>query len=443
MIEAPLDRRGLRLMVLGAFLLRAFVSALTGVPSQDGTNYLWMAERFGEGAWCAGLDEVFPPLWPLLVAPFTWIGIDTFRMGQLVAALCGAFALVPILRTTERVAPGMTRLVGTLWIVAPIAVRAGAECYSGAAFQLVGAWAAWALVERRFWMVGACAGLAFLVRPEGAALALGAALLSPFRGWRALPGLGIAVLGYGAARAACGHGFDPLPKLALHAGRGDTPFDAVAGFQGEVLLDNLLQLPGAWLEGLQGLGVLALVGVWRSRREPLLRGHLWVLLIALVAIVTFLTRRRFVAAWVFLLAPFAGYGLRSLSERARFPLVLVSLLIGLLSSLSLQERDRIGEKVVGEYLGSELQPGEDLVTDLTRIRWFAGLRPNPPRVLSQEELVEAARAPATRFLVLSGRRDSADVIIAELGGLFRSHAMAEDQRNAAQRRGLRVLERVE
>ena len=87
MIEGPLDRRSLRLMVLVAFLFRAFVSALTGVPSQDGTNYLWMAERFGAGDACAGLDEVFPPLWPLLVAPLTWLGLDTFRMGQLVAAL--------------------------------------------------------------------------------------------------------------------------------------------------------------------------------------------------------------------------------------------------------------------------------------------------------------------------------------------------------------------
>ncbi|MHC5071182.1 MAG: hypothetical protein ACYTGO_11930, partial [Planctomycetota bacterium] len=52
------------LVALG-FLWRVLIAALTVVPSEDGANYLWMAERFAAGDATGALSEVFPPLMPL------------------------------------------------------------------------------------------------------------------------------------------------------------------------------------------------------------------------------------------------------------------------------------------------------------------------------------------------------------------------------------------
>src|SRR5262245_48685597 len=72
---------------------RLVIAARTPLPSEDGVNYLWMAERFAQLDARAALSEVFPPLLPLLTALPVKLGIDPFRAAQLVLCACGAAAL--------------------------------------------------------------------------------------------------------------------------------------------------------------------------------------------------------------------------------------------------------------------------------------------------------------------------------------------------------------
>ena len=184
--------------------------------------------------------------------------------------------------------------------------------------------------------------------------------------------------------------FELLPKLGLHAVRGDVAFDGDVLHVGR-FLEHVIALPAIWLEAFQVAGALALFGLWKTRRDPSLRAHRVVLLVGLVAILLFLPRRRFLISWFFLALPFAVRGLSSLPERGRWPTLFLAGLTGLFASLKIGETDRIGERQVGDYLGARLEDGQTVAGDMTRVIWFAGSRPLPPRHFSVDELVERTR----------------------------------------------------
>ena len=68
-----------------------------------------MPERFAAGNATAALDEVFPPLMPLLLAPLIWLGADPFRGSQILLALAGALAVIPTARASEAMLSGSGR----------------------------------------------------------------------------------------------------------------------------------------------------------------------------------------------------------------------------------------------------------------------------------------------------------------------------------------------
>ncbi len=440
-MNESMPRRRLLHFVLAAFGLRAFASALAPIPAEDAANYLWMAQRFAAGDAESALSEVFPPLLSLLIAPFLLLPIDPFRAGQLVTAVCGALAVWPLVRLVERTEPGQGLPAAVLATIAPLVVRYGAEVYSEPVFLLAATASMGAALDRRPALAGVLAGVAFWARPEALALGLAPLLISGRRGLVALVPLVGAAIGLAAWRSSAGMPFEVLPKLGLHAVRGDGAFDGARLRVGQ-FLEHVVALPGIWLEAFQLAGVLALLGLWHARRDPALRPHRLVLLVGIVAILLFLPRRRFLISWFFVVLPFAVRGLRSLPERGRWPTQFVAGLTGLFASLKIGETDRIGERQVGEYLGARLEPDETVAGDMTRVLWFAGSRPIPPRHFSVEELVDRAQEPTVRFVVLGARRDGTQQVEQALAPDFTRYVLPEIEQRAAFLRGILVLERA-
>ncbi len=440
-MNESMPRRRLLHFVLAAFGLRAFASALAPIPAEDAANYLWMAQRFAAGDAESALSEVFPPLLSLLIAPFLLLPIDPFRAGQLVTAVCGALAVWPLVRLVERTEPGQGLPAAVLATIAPLVVRYGAEVYSEPVFLLAATASMGAALDRRPALAGVLAGVAFWARPEALALGLAPLLISGRRGLVALVPLVGAAIGLAAWRSAAGLPFELLPKLGLHAVRGDGAFDGAQLHVGQ-FLEHVVALPGIWLEAFQLAGVLALLGLWHARRDPALRPHRLVLLVGILAILLFLPRRRFLISWFFVVLPFAVRGLRSLPERGRWPTLFVAGLTGLFASLKIGETDRIGERQVGEYLGARLEPDETVAGDMTRVLWFAGSRPIPPRHFSVEELVDRAQEPTVRFVVLGARRDGTQQVEQALAPDFTRYVLPEIEQRAAFLRGILVLERA-
>ncbi len=440
-MNEPLPRRRLLHFVLAAFGLRVFASALAPIPAEDAANYLWMAQRFAAGDAAAALTEVFPPLLSLLTAPFLLLPIDPFRAGQLVTAVCGALLVWPLVRLVERTEPGQGLPAAVLATIAPLVVRYGAEVYSEPVFLLAAAASMGAALDRRPALAGTLAGVAFWARPEALALGLAPLVISGRRGIVALVPLAASAIGLAAWRSSAGMPFELLPKLGLHAVRGDGAFDGAQLHVGQ-LFEHVLVLPGIWLEAFQLAGALALFGLWHARRDPSLRAHRLVLLVGVLAILLFLPRRRFLISWFFVVLPFAVRGLRSLPERGRWPTLFVAGLTGLFASLKIGETDRIGERQVGEYVGARLEADETVAGDMTRVLWFAGARPLPPRHFSVDELVERAQEPSVRFVVLGAGREGTTQVEQALAPAFTRYVLPEVEQRAAYLRGILVLERA-
>ena len=136
------------------FLWRLLISSMTPVPSEDGANYLWMAEQFAAGEPAQALSEVFPPLLSMLLAPWIWFGADPFRSGQVLLAMVGALTVMPIVRASEAMLFGSGRCAGCMVVVATLPVKYTAEIYTEPLFILIGGFAFWAGTVRRWWLMG-------------------------------------------------------------------------------------------------------------------------------------------------------------------------------------------------------------------------------------------------------------------------------------------------
>lgn len=445
-------------LIVGAFFWRLAISALTPVPSPDGANYLWMAERFAAGEPGLALSEVFPPLFSLAIAPFVWLGLEPFRAGQLACCLAGAASLFAIARVCELVEPSRGRaawLAGLMVLCAPLPTRLGAEVQSEALFIPVAAAATFAALRGRMFECGLWSGLAFGIRPEGAAIAVvfglwqmlgrpGASAASGrAKGALALLGLAGPVVGLAAwrMRATAAPEWEWMPKFGFNAERlwgEDGP--TLGGFA-QHFAGNLLEIPWLWVEAFAVVGLLAVVGLFaRDRRE------LWpwrvLVCVGIFAIAAFLPRRRFLLTWYFAIVPLAVIGLRRLPARAADLALILVLVTNLLLSLRVPGMDRYAERVVADVLVEVLRPGERITGDLTRVIYFAGQRPLPPRHFSVDELVSRAKAPDVRFVVLGSKRDTAAPVMARLeeyGFVF--YDLPAKVRGVVEERGITVLHR--
>ncbi|MEZ5964089.1 MAG: hypothetical protein R3F56_09615 [Planctomycetota bacterium] len=460
-MSTAVERRSVILVTLSlvavALAWRLLLSARTPVPSEDGVSYVWMARQFARGEWRAPLGEVFPPLLSLLMAPASTLQIDASLVlrhveapasfggdgsvhgSQLVLSLLGALSVLPIAWLARRAAGGaqcVCLLAAVLAALPSLPARYCAEVYTEPAFALVIAWAAGCGLRARPWQLGLWSGVAFWLRSEALLLPLAFVVLRPRTAWRAaLPALGAVAL-LALWRGAAGHGFDPLPKLAFNL-----PKSAV-GSEGWMAMVSsaATALPGAYFEAFGVAGALALLGVWRSRHNADLRPLALTLVLAVAVVLAFAVRRRFLVAWWPLVIAYAGVGLLDLPRSWRGLAVAAAVVLGVAGGWRTTERDRLAERAVGAHLHTVLHSGDEVVTDLTRVSYFAGRRPLPPRHRSADEMIAAAHAPRVRFLVLGSRRPTTAAVRDALPEFAPVELPAPIARLAAER-GLDVLAR--
>jgi hypothetical protein len=257
-------------LLLLAAAARAAVCARTAVPGRDGATYLWMAERCADNDFAALFGTVFHPFYPLLTAGMlrAFPGVDAVCIGQGTAAVCGALAVVPIWLLSRELFGGRAAWwAGLGYALGTWFCRHPAECMSEGPFYLLASMWALALQRRMPAVAGSAGALAYLTRPEGAALLLfGGLWLLARRERRALFVFTFAALSLAALLPLgfwrTGAGFTLTPKAAFNydAGIGQAD-DAFAHYFG-----NLLQLPLAAAEGLGWVALpLMLFGIWRHR----------------------------------------------------------------------------------------------------------------------------------------------------------------------------------
>jgi hypothetical protein len=202
---------------------------------------------------------------------------------------------------------------------------------------------------------------------------------------------------------------DPLPKFHLMKGMG--PLGAKSFGEGLELLGRTLgRIPWAVFRGLDfGIPLLALPGfLVLKRRNPTLSRELALsLLLALCAQVFFQVKPRFFVdqapLWIVL-------SVSLLLAKGRFPTLLLSLSLivsGLRVSHDLwspPRTDKRPELQLGRLLrGEGIGPGQ-LLTDMPRVAWAAGLKPPPPMIWTQAKLKAVLRARHPRYLVFGARR---------------------------------------
>ena len=376
---------------------RFVLSLRTPVPSGDGCSYLWIASQFADGNWALGLSEVFPPGLPLLCAPWLAIGCDAWTVGLCICLFAAGLTVWPLVRIADHVRPGAGVPAAILWLSSSLLARNAAEVYSEPTFLLAMAVGSLHGLRAQWWRCGVWSGIAFLIRPEGALLAASFALVHRGAVIRTLVPLAAAVLGLGLLRLVNGHGFDPLPMLLFHVNeRDDLPE------RGNVLA-NLLQVPVAWAEAFGPVGLLPLlllVRSWRPDRCAL--PFVWQIVMQIGAVCTFVTRKRFMLSAAVPVIALAGVALAPLRVRWRALLLSAMVLWGAVGAWrGVTDADRFAERRVGERLATLLRPEDDFVTDLTRVRWFAGRRPLWPRHFTVDELLAAAAKSNVRYVVLS------------------------------------------
>lgn len=434
------------LLLALAAAARAFGCWRTEIPGRDGFAYLWMAQQWAAGHLGGLFGTVFHPLYPFLVGILLrlWPGIDVALAGQLVSAGAATVAVLPLWWVAQRLFGERAAVwAGVMYAIGTWFVRHPAESMSeGPFYLLASAWAA-AMLARRPAPAGVLAGLAFLTRPEGAALAVAGVLVLAVgrEGWSALRH-GIAALLVSAllplGYAVLGHGFTLTPKASFNweVGAGGSRSPLAHYFY------EWSQLPGS---GLEGLGYLVFplmaAGAWRWRPRRLADPR-WLLLLPFLmqcAVVPLLRSHfRFLSGFGVLLLPFAGAMFAWLwqrSPRVWWPALWLLLLVGSESRLWLDRHpDRSIERLVGQELGRRLRYGETLASDMPGLMFFAGQQPPPPAPITLADILSRARRADCRFVVLKMGRtalDSGDLAILgleqeELPALLSVHVGAAD-----------------
>ncbi len=427
------SRAWLGCLVVAAIGWRLWLAHRTPVPAEDGVSYLWMAQRFAAGDWAAALAEVFPPGFPLLCAGGVAIGVDAWTVAVACGVLAAGLCLLPLVAIAEHVRPGAGLPAAVLWTSSSLLARNAAEVYSEPPFLLAMALGCCCGLRAQWWRLGMWSGVAFWIRPEGALLAVAfvfarrrAALMS------LVPVVG-AVLALAATRWACGHGFDPLPIHEFHAQRDDL------AERGHVWT-NLLQIPAAWFEAFGPAGLLPLFAMRRRGTGPLV----WQVVLQIAVVCMFVVRRRFFLSAAVPALALAGAAVAVLPRGLRHLTLAALAAFGLASAWNgTIEPDRLAERRVGEFLAARLQPGDELTGDLTRVLWFAGRRPLPPRHFAVAELLAMASPPAVRFVVLSerSRREQYAELVKGLADRFERLVLPRELDELARARGVAVFAR--
>ncbi|MFO1030120.1 MAG: hypothetical protein U1F60_03490 [Planctomycetota bacterium] len=428
-----------RALWLAAVLLAAWSLVLarrSPLPSEDGVSYLWIAERFAAGDFAAALSTVFPPGYPLLLAPWIWLGGNGEAVAHWFGAICLSATLWPLARLATFAGAPTVWPVVLLFAASPLPPRLCAEVYSESPYLLLMAWGAWFGVTGRMLVMGVCAAMAFWIRPEGSLLAASFVLATPRRAWPSLVPVALGVLLLAAWRWSVGHGFDPLPIHAFHEGRDDL------AERGQVL-HNLLALPGPWFEGLALAGALVLPALFRpgSRR---LWPFVWQVALQVGVICTFVVRRRFFVSCAVAVHVLAGTVLARFPRGVQCLVLAVALCIGLVSGWTGGiDADRAVERELGAWLRPQLAATDRLVSDLPRVVYFAGEPPLPPRHFTLAQMLGQIAGADVAWVVVRDRSERVPFAELEpqLAVRFQRVVLPEGLAKAAASRGVAVFRR--
>lgn len=416
----------------------------TSVPSEDGCTYLRMAEQFARGEWHEPLASVFPPGWPLFLAPWLWLGAASEWASVVLATSCVLLSLRPmaqcaalLVATPSQPAAAAPFAAMLLLATSPLLSRLAVEGYSEPLFLLCMAQGTLSLLRGRAWAVGAWAGAAFWVRPEGALLAPLLVMVQPTRrsAWRKALQASLlvlcSVLLQAVLRCGAGLGFDALPLLGFHATRDELS-------QRGAWFANLLAVPGPWLEGLGVSGLLALGAVgprlWALRAAALAQ---------LAVVLTFVVRRRFFVSCAVAVHGLAAVAIANWPARWRKGLLGLAVLHAVVGGwLGTMDQDRALDRELGRYFAGQLAAATGLQSDLPRVLYYAQRPLGEPRRWSAEQWLARAEQQRAEWLVL-GKRNAQQARRAGTAawGEFVPATLPEPLASACAQRELLVLTR--
>lgn len=429
--------RAIVLLVAMALAWRIVLAVRTPVPSGDGCSYLWIARQFAGGRAALALSEVFPPGFPLLCAPLLRVGADAWTVGSCVCLVTAALSVWPIVRIADHLRAGAGVPAAILWVASSDLARNAADVFSEPPYLLAMACGTLCGLRGRFVAVGVWSAVAFWIRPEGVVLATAFALAERRRASVALLPTALGVASLAVFRWWHGHGIDPLPMLAFHVNeRDDLPG------RGDVLT-NLVQVPLRWFEAFGGVGLLPLLAVVPRLRAGRGAAPLaWQVVMQIGAICTFVTRQRFLLSAAVPVFAFAGVAAAALRPRVRGAVLVALVAFELVGGWrGVTGADRVAERRVGEYLGAQLRGEERIVTDLTRILWFADRRPLWPRHFRVDELLALAAEPVTRFVALRDKHETFPELDRGLAVGWRRADLPADLDASVRQRGIAVFVR--
>jgi hypothetical protein len=171
------------IVLLLAVAVRTWIAAHTYLISTDSERFLYMAQNFRAGRIGAGLSEDYHPLYPALIAGLSYLtGLNLETSGVAVSIALGSLTILPLYLITRNLFTPLAGVMGALVLVFHrYSAEQSADIMSEAAYIFFLMWGAWALLwgmKRArlagFLACGLCAGLAYLVRPEGMGLIIAA-----------------------------------------------------------------------------------------------------------------------------------------------------------------------------------------------------------------------------------------------------------------------------
>lgn len=172
----------LAILLLISLLLSTYLFFHTYVIALDGAfQYIPLAKTFASGAFREALGTTGQqPLYPLLMALFSWFTSDMELAGRLVSYLSGILVIFPVYYLGKRLVKQKVAFLSTLLLVLhPYIRRFSADVLKESTYLLflaIALWFTWRAIQRQekfcFLFVPVWSLLAYLVRPDGAEIFL-------------------------------------------------------------------------------------------------------------------------------------------------------------------------------------------------------------------------------------------------------------------------------
>ncbi|MEO6594284.1 MAG: hypothetical protein ABIP94_05990 [Planctomycetota bacterium] len=357
------ERRILLWVGVAAICWRWLEAVRSPLPSADACRDLWLAGRLGQGDVAALASAPAQPLWALLLAPAAALHVDVFQVAQVLACVFGGLLVWPVAVAGQKLREGAGVPAAILALAAAGAVGLAA---TGSAAPL----------------------LAFVAAAGVAAFVSGRWVLAALSASVAIAGGVDSLVGDCQVCSAPWH-----LAVDLRLGMG------VAG-----ALAVLSALPPR---------PLRIVGLWLAAGT--------VLALAFV----FGASTRAVVIWSPIVIVLAGVGLARLPVRVRDVLLCGAVALDFYTAWhAVEPREAIVERALGRYLQRQLAPGQQVVSDLPRVLYFAGQKPIAAG--DADALLHRASAVNVASIVLDAVHARQPTLTATLAGRFARYDLPHD-----------------